>query len=268
MVKLQVLPVMRLCAAQHSLETPMSLIRLISLSLFVFAVGCATADQVKSLEERVAQLEESAKNAPAAGKKAPRDEKAEKAAAELLDGVNKAIASGDIKSAKAKIAQLKAKYASTAAYKRARRYEAELAVVGKEAPASLEVEKWLGPKADINMASDNPTLLVFWEEWCPHCKREVPKMQKIHDTYKAQGLQMVGLTKITRSSTQEKVDDFIKKSNLSYPMAKEVVKDGKGNLSTHFSVRGVPAAAVVKGGKVVWRGHPGRLNDDMIKSWL
>lgn len=246
----------------------MSLIRLFSLSLFVFAVGCATADQVKSLEERVAQLEEAAKNAPAAGKKAPRDEAAEKAGAELLDGVNKAIAKGDINGAKAKLAQLKAKYASTAAYKRARRYEAELAVVGKDAPASLEVDKWIANQAQIDLASDNPTLLVFWEEWCPHCKREVPKMQKIHDDFKGQGLQMVGLTKITRSSTPEKVDSFIKDQKLSYPMAKEVVKDGKGNLSTHFSVRGVPAAAVVKGGKVVWRGHPGRLNDDMIKSWL
>ena len=246
----------------------MSLIRILSLSLFAFAVGCATADQVKQLEERVVQLEESAKNAPAGKKSSKRDEKAEKAGAELLDGVNKAIAAGDITAAKAKLAQLKAKYASTGAYKRARRYEAELAVVGKDAPASLEIEKWLANKANLDLASESPTLLVFWEEWCPHCKREVPKMQKLHDDFKGQGLQMVGLTKVTRSSTEDKVNAFIKDNKLSYPMAKEVVKDGKGNLSTHFSVRGVPAAAVVKGGKIVWRGHPGRLNDAMIKSWL
>jgi len=239
-----------------------------SISLFAFALGCATADQVKQLEERVDQLEEGAKNAPAGKAGAKRDDKAEKAGAELLDGVNKAIASGDITGAKAKLAELKAKYASTNAYKRARRYEAELAVVGKDAPASLEVDKWLANKANIDLASDSPTLLVFWEQWCPHCKREVPKMQKIHDDFKAQGLQMVGLTKITRSSTEKNVMEFINGEKLSYPMAKEVVENGKGNLSTHFAVRGVPAAAVVKGGKVVWRGHPGRLNDAMIKSWL
>ena len=129
------------------------------------------------------------------------------------------------------------------------------------------ITSWYTSEGDLSLES-GVTLLVFFEEWCPHCKREVPKMQKIHDDFKGQGLQMVGLTKITRSSTPEKVDSFIKDQKLSYPMAKEVVKDGKGNLSTHFSVRGVPAAAVVKGGKVVWRGHPGRLNDDMIKSWL
>jgi thiol-disulfide isomerase/thioredoxin len=246
----------------------MSLLRIFSISLFAFALGCATADQVKQLEERVAELEETAKNAPVGKKSAKRDDKAEKAGAELLDGVNKAIASGDITGAKAKLAELKAKYASTNAYKRARRYEAELDVVGKDAPATLEVDKWLANKADVDLSSDSPTLLVFWEHWCPHCKREVPKMQKIHDDFKAQGLQVVGLTKVTRSSTEKKVLDFIKDQKLSYPMAKEIVKDGKGNLSSHFAVRGVPAAAVVKGGKVVWRGHPGRLNDEMIKSWL
>ncbi len=247
----------------------MSLIRFLSLSLFCFAIGCATADQVKQLEERIAQLEEDAKNAPA-GKTAPkRDDKAEKAAAAILKEVNDALAKGDITGAKAKVGQLKAKHANTSAYKRGgARLERELAVVGKPAPATLEIEKWLANKADVDLNSESPTLLVFWEHWCPHCKREVPKMQKIYDDYKGQGLQMVGLTKVTRSSTEAKVLEFVKDNKLSYPMAKEQVKDGKGNLSSHFSVRGVPAAAVVKGGKIVWRGHPGRLNDTMIKSWL
>ena len=242
----------------------MSLIRIGFISLFAFAVGCATADQVKQLEERVAQLEEDAKNAPAGKKGAKKDEKAEKAAAELLQAATKSLQDGDIATAKGKLAEMKAKYPSTSAYKRARRYEAELAVIGKAAPSSMEVEKWLANKAEIDLASDSPTLMVFWEEWCPHCKREVPKMEKIYNDYKGQGLQMVGLTKINRSSTEEKVLDFIKKNKLSYPVAKE----NNGNLSEHFSVRGVPAAAVVKGGKVVWRGHPGRLNDKMLKSWL
>ena len=50
---------------------------------------------------------------------------------------------------------------------------------------------------------------------------------------------------------------------MTYPTAKE-----NGDLSKHFNVSGIPAAAVVKGGKVVWRGHPGRLNDSMIDGWL
>ena len=88
-------------------------------------------------------------------------------------------------------------------------------------------------------------------------------MQKIYEDFGPQGLQMVGLTKITRSATEEGVTAFIKENKLSYPMAKE-----GGDLSKTFNVSGIPAAAVVKGGKIVWRGHPGRLTDDQIKGWL
>ena len=33
---------------------------------------------------------------------------------------------------------------------------------------------------------------------------------------------------------------------------------------TGFNVTGIPAAALVKEGKVIWRGHPGRLDDATI----
>ena len=114
-----------------------------------------------------------------------------------------------------------------------------------------------------NLASDKTILLVFWEVWCPHCKREVPKIEEIYNNYKGKGLQVVGLTKINRSATEDSVQAFITEKKLSYPMAKE-----DGGLSTHFGVSGVPAAAVVKGGKVVWRGHPVRLTTEMIEAWL
>ena len=39
-------------------------------------------------------------------------------------------------------------------------------------------------------------------------------------------------------------------------------------LAQYFAVSGIPAAAVVKNGKVVWRGHPARINDEMLKGWM
>jgi hypothetical protein len=35
-----------------------------------------------------------------------------------------------------------------------------------------------------------------------------------------------------------------------------------------FNVSGIPAAAVVKDGVVVWRGHPARLNNDILTGML
>lgn len=221
----------------------------------------AADDEVARLKREVETLKKNQKQ-PAPGA----DE--EKAAAALLQKLTQAVTANQIDTAKGMLSVLKASYPTTSAYKRARKFEGELAVIGKDAPTYLNVERWLANPASIDLTSTSPTLLVFWEEWCPHCRREVPEIQDVYQRFGRRGLQVVGLTKISKSSTPEKVDDFIRKNRLQYPIAKEKMDGTKGILSSYFNVRGIPAAAVVKGGKIVWRGHPGRLTEDMIKGWL
>jgi thiol-disulfide isomerase/thioredoxin len=132
-------------------------------------------------------------------------------------------------------------------------------VFGKDAMA-LNVDKW--HQGNVDIADGKATLLVFWEVWCPHCKREVPKMQKIHDDYGPKGLQVVGLTKQSRDKSDADVMAFLEENDVKYPTARE-----NGDISTHYGVRGVPAAAVVKDGKVVWRGHPSRITPAMMDGW-
>lgn len=232
----------------------------LSLAL-LFLVGCAQKKdvdamdaRVKALEEKIAALEKAPR---AGGAAAAADPAAEEAASKLMTEVQDAMKGGDYATAKTKVATLTAEYASTKAGKAASRMAAEINLVGTDAKA-IEVEKWFQGKADY--ADSKATLLVFWESWCPHCKREVPKMSEEQAKYKAKGIQIIGLTKVTKSSTDEKVAEFIKENKVTYPIAKE--KDG--SMSEAFAVSGIPAAALVKDGKVIWRGHPGRLNDEML----
>jgi len=216
-------------------------------------------EKLTKLEERIQKLEESPK---AAARPGQADPASEQAAAELLKAATSAAEAMDVDTAKAKLAELNEKYGTTRAARAAQRLATELEVVGKD-EAELEVEKWFqGSAADVE--GGKATLYVFWEVWCPHCKREVPKLAETYDKYKGKGLSMVGLTKMTRNITDEDVSAFIKDKGVNYPIAKE-----KGdNLSRHYGVRGIPAAAMVKDGKVVWRGHPARLSDDMIAKYL
>jgi thiol-disulfide isomerase/thioredoxin len=240
-------------------------------ALFLAALsGCATQDQVKKLEERVAELEKK----PSAGQPPPRpgqgqnpmqgsgDPAKEEAARNLYTEIQELVGKGDIDGAKAKMNDLTTNYADTTTAKRAQSLNAELSVVGKPAPSELKVEKWFQGQNEVNI-NKGATLVVFWEAWCPHCKREVPKLEETYEKYKGKGFEVVGLTKITKSSTEDKVEEFIKEQKVTYPMAKET-----GEMSDYFAVSGIPAAAVIKDGKVVWRGHPGRLTDDMINAWL
>ena len=229
--------------------------------------GCATQDQVKKLEERVAELEKKPAAAPARPGQGQNpmqgsgDPAKEEAARNLYTQIQEMVGKGDIEGAKTKMNELTTNYADTTTAKRAQSLNAELSVVGKAAPKELKVEKWFQGENEVHI-DQGPTLVVFWEVWCPHCKREVPKLEATYEKYKGK-LEVVGLTKITKSSTEEKVEEFIKEQKVTYPIAKET-----GEMSDYFAVSGIPAAAVIKDGKVVWRGHPGRLTDDMINAWL
>ncbi|MEN0065138.1 MAG: TlpA disulfide reductase family protein [Myxococcota bacterium] len=224
--------------------------------------ACSDPDvnsKLGDLEARIQKLEETPRAAARPGQADPAEEQA---AANILKEATQMAQDMNVDGAKAKLAELSEKYGSTRAARAAQRLSTELEVVGKDA-VPLDVEKWFnGSAADVE--GGKATLYVFWEVWCPHCKREVPKLAETYDKFKGKGLSMVGLTKMTRNITEDEVSEFIKEKGVNYPIAKE-----KGdNLSQHYGVRGIPAAAMVKDGKVVWRGHPARLTDDMITKYL
>ncbi|MDH3284238.1 MAG: redoxin domain-containing protein [Acidobacteriota bacterium] len=222
------------------------------------------AGQQKDLESRVAALEQrlASLEKQVAQSGAPSQE-AEQKAAGLMQEVQNLVGSGDFQQAKTKLAALNKDYAGTNAQRRAARLNQELAVIGKAAPKSYDIVKWYQGENEVSLADGKATLLVFWEVWCPHCRREVPKMESLYTRYKGKGLQVVGLTKITKSATEQGVLDFMREQKVSYPVAKE-----SGQVSRYFNVSGIPAAAVVKDGKIVWRGHPASLNDGMLEKLI
>jgi peroxiredoxin len=186
---------------------------------------------------------------------------AEEAANAVMKEATEAIKLSDFATAKTKLSALKAEYPSTKAGKAADQMYREVSLVGEPA-APLEVEKWMQGSATY---ADAPvTLLVFWEAWCPHCKREMPELAKREDDLKKKGVQIVGITKITKSATEESAAAFLTENDIKFPNAKE--KDA--SMSTGFNVSGIPAAALVKGGMVIWRGHPGRLDDATIDKFI
>jgi thiol-disulfide isomerase/thioredoxin len=250
------------------------------LAMILLALGAATVfspisaaqstceeleAEVEALTKRVEALEKRLAPAPRPAPTANRattDSGREQALAfyRKIDGL---VATGNINQAKRELAQYNEQNAGTDAAAWTRSLTRELEVVGKPTPTDWSIEKWFQGESDINLDGRRPTLLVFWESWCPHCKNEVPKMQKVYDDYKDKGLQVLGVTRITRSATEESVQAFVTESGVSYPIAKET-----GDLAGYFNVKGIPAAAFVQNGKIVWRGHPVRLTDELLDIWF
>lgn len=152
--------------------------------------------------------------------------------------------------------------AETAPYSRAneaaQRLRTELDLVGSPAVAP-EVETWLS-----EAQTDAPNLIVFWEPWCPHSQAALPQLQQLHAALHDEGLDMLGLTRLTRDSTQEDAMSLIAEHEITFPLA---IEAGRA-ASDHFRVGAVPAAVLLAQGEVLWRGHPATLTESMLRNFL
>lgn len=117
----------------------------------------------------------------------------------------------------------------------------------------LGVDRWYTTPA----APAPRTLVVFWEVWCPHCVREMPKVGEWRD--RVEGLQVVGLTRQSRGTSDAQVAAFVDEHGLDFP-----VGHTDGVLFEELGMRGIPAAVLLEGDRVVWEGHPARLTDDVF----
>ena len=187
----------------------------------------------------------------------------EDAAKAAFTEIQSLIAANQFADAKTKISEFQAKFASSQFAQTIEQIKREVEVVGKPSPAKWDIEKWYQNEKDVALDSDKPTLVVFWEVWCPHCKREIPKIVELQKTFGPKGVQFVGLTKLSRGTQESELLSFLKENNVTYAIGKE-----KGDLSTYFAVTGVPAAVFIKNRKVIWRGHPALASAEKIAEWM
>lgn len=186
---------------------------------------------------------------------------AEEAAAKALyDTAIDAFALLDIATARASLDELDARWPqSRAARSSGLRLRAEINLVDK-VPPPVAAAPWYTHPPD---PTARVQVIVFFESWCPHCANEAPHLQDVAQRYRGRGVEVIGLTWITRSATEDSVRAFIAEHGVTYPVGKE-----DGSLSDAFEVSGIPAAALVRDGRILWRGHPARITDAMLEKAL
>lgn len=121
----------------------------------------------------------------------------------------------------------------------------------------------------VTKLEDGKTYLFeFWATWCGPCVAQVPHVDHLHRTFGPKGL--VVLATSVWEDDQAKPAAFVKGKGdkMSYRVGFDADKTMAKNWLEAAGANGIPHAFVVQKGKILWEGHPGELNDELVASML
>ena len=102
--------------------------------------------------------------------------------------------------------------------------------VGQLAP-DFQLLSLDGTRVKLSEVRGRPVLLNFWATWCAPCRVEMPWLVAIDQKYRAQGLQVIGVS-MDDSGETRKIAAFAKERAVKYPVL-------LGNASTADAYGGV-----------------------------
>lgn len=90
-------------------------------------------------------------------------------------------------------------------------------------PADLTVTTTGGEMIEIGAEEGRVQVLNFWATWCAPCLEEIPDLNRLHDEYGSENVQVIG---IANNQGPEEVNPFAERHGIAYP----VVADSTGRL--------------------------------------
>jgi thiol-disulfide isomerase/thioredoxin len=106
-------------------------------------------------------------------------------------------------------------------------------------------------------------IVNFWATWCNPCKKEIPDLSKLYDSYKDKGVVILGV--MADSPGDSELLNFQSDNEMSYPIVR-----GNSDLMVAFSYpQALPTTFVYdRGGRMVGRPHVGAISPSDISATL
>jgi thiol-disulfide isomerase/thioredoxin len=96
------------------------------------------------------------------------------------------------------------------------------------------------------------TVIDFWATWCKPCVRAIPKLVKLHEQYKNDGVEFIGVN-VDGTRNLPKVKPFAHSLNIAYP----VLLDENNEVMNKLKVTAMPTIIITNADDEIVFFHQG-----------
>jgi len=109
----------------------------------------------------------------------------------------------------------------------------------------------------------HPLVLNFWATWCEPCRKEMPLLQALYETYHTTGLILLAVSQDTSDRT-DAIRSYVDASGFTFP----VLLDPQGSIATSYNVHLLPSTVFVNAQGMVTAKHHGPMVQTQIEQYL
>lgn len=146
-------------------------------------------------------------------------------------------------------------------------------VVGDQVP-TLKYSKWLKGLPVISFRKDHLYVIECWATWCGPCIQAMPHISKLADKYKDKAT-FIGMNVWEKLPADQSYDNVLNSvgnfvegvgKEMSYNVAVDTEdRSFDKEWLKKAGVTGIPTTFVILNGKLMWLGHPAKLESVMIE---
>jgi peroxiredoxin len=110
-------------------------------------------------------------------------------------------------------------------------------LIGKKAP-NFKLNSLDGEEVALNDFKGKVVILDFWASWCKPCLKELPRVQKIYQDFKKDGLVVLGMN----AEKIPKAQSFVKKHDLTFTNLHD---SDRKVAHTKYYVNAIPSVFII-----------------------
>lgn len=142
------------------------------------------------------------------------------------------------------------------------KYQTEEGSIGKSEKApNFKLASLSGEDIELEKLKGKGILVNFWATWCDPCTEEMLSIQKVYDTYKTRGFEVLS---INIGEDRNQINEFLKENrSINFP-----VLLGDNFIIDNYKIMSTPTTYFVKPDGTIDRYHEGKLSEEQLHTFV